>query len=150
PTFMRLPTLDAWNVTVQRQITNSVAGEIAYVANKGTHIFAGNGPSYNVNQASLVGFRGIPQAQRRRLFNRFTYPGFTDSSGNTLMCCSSDITYLGNDASNNYNALQLKVTKRFSQGLQFMAHYTWSKAMNYTDDYFVDSPRIAYGPDDYN
>src|SRR5581483_8990572 len=150
PTFMRLPTLDAWNVTVQRQITNSVAGEIAYVANKGTHIFAGNGPSYNVNQASLVGFGVIPQAQRRPLFNRFTYPGFTDSSGNTLMCCSSDITYLGNDASNNYNALQLKVTKRFSQGLQFMAHYTWSKAMNYTDDYFVDSPRIAYGPDDYN
>jgi hypothetical protein len=138
-------------LTIQHQLTNTMSGEIAYVGNKGTHVFAGNGPSYNVNQARLQGFGlpGVSQASRRPLFNQFVYPGFTDAAGNTLMCCSTDVSFLGSDASNNYNALQVKFTKRFSQGLQFLAHYTWAKSLNYTDDYFVDSPQIAYGPDDF-
>jgi hypothetical protein len=35
----------------------------------------------------------------------------------------------------NYNALQTKLTRRFSKGLEFGASYTWSKAMDYTDTY---------------
>jgi len=30
-----LPTLDAWNLTVQRQVTNTISAEVAYVGNKG-------------------------------------------------------------------------------------------------------------------
>ncbi len=153
PTYMRLPTLDAWNLTVEHQFTNSMTGEIAYVGNKGTNGFAGNGPAYNVNQPSLVGFAaGVPQAQRRPFFNRFSYPGFIDpKTGGVLTCCSTDLgNNLGDDASSNYNALQVKFTKRFAQGLQFSAHYTWSKALNYDSDYFVIDPRVAYGPDDFN
>jgi|CXWL01.1.fsa_nt_gi hypothetical protein len=36
---------------------------------------------------------------------------------------------LTNDSRSNYNALQIEVRKRFSNGLQFQADYTWSKAM---------------------
>src|SRR5207249_3169335 len=50
PTKQRLPTLDAWNATLQRQLTNTLSVEVAYVGSKGTHGFAGNGPAYNVNQ----------------------------------------------------------------------------------------------------
>src|SRR5437588_7868532 len=50
PTFQKLPTLDAWNATVQRQLTPTMSLEVGYVANKGTHVFAGNGPAYDVNQ----------------------------------------------------------------------------------------------------
>jgi hypothetical protein len=32
--------------------------------------------------------------------------------------------------SSNYQALQVRVNKRFSQGFQFMANYTWSKTMD--------------------
>ncbi|GAC1428323.1 MAG: hypothetical protein NVS1B11_07890 [Terriglobales bacterium] len=151
PTFQRLPTLDAWNATVQHQLTNTMSIEASYVGNKGTHVFAGNGPSYNVNQPSLNGYGTLPQVQRRPLYNRFSYPGYTDpTTSGTLLCCYTDMGYLGNDASSNYNALQIKVDKRFTHGLQFLAHYTFSHANDYTDNYYVDNPRIAYGPDDFN
>jgi len=44
PTFQRLPELDAWNATVQQQISKSTAIDIAYVGNKGTHIFPAMAP----------------------------------------------------------------------------------------------------------
>ncbi len=38
------------------------------------------------------------------------------------------VNILTNDSSSNYNAMQIEVRKRFSNGLQFQADYTWSKA----------------------
>lgn len=164
PRVQRLPTLDAWNATVQRQLTPTMNIEIGYIGNKGTHVFAGNGPAYNSNQAAIgpgTNFGGsnfvpfVAQANRRRMFlngvPRFVYPDFLDANNQPLVCCSTDVNdYFGNDASSHYNALQVKVEKRFSQGLQFMGHYTFSHAYNFNDDYYSVDPRIAYGPDDFN
>ncbi|MGE5205139.1 MAG: TonB-dependent receptor, partial [Chlamydiota bacterium] len=149
PPFQRLPTVDAWNLSVQRQLSPTMTATIAYVGSKGTHIFAGSGNSYNANQPSEVGFaQGVPQEQRRPFYNHFSYPGYIDpNTGTTLMCCSIDLNYSGNDASNNYNSLQVSVNKRFAQGLQFQANYTWSKSLNYLDNYYIDNPSVAYGPD---
>ena len=163
PTTQRLPTLDAWNVTVQHQLTNTMSVEVAYIGNKGTHVFAGDGPTYNVNQVSMVHYKQInpatgqvyTQAERRPLYDRFTYAGFADPTNTTgstpgvLQCCSTDQgNYLGNDANSEYNALQVKVEKRFSQGIQFLSHYTFAHAKKYDNNYFADDPRVAYGPDD--
>jgi hypothetical protein len=160
PTYQRLPTLDAWNVTVQHQLTKTMTVEAAYIGNKGTHVFAGNGPSYDINPVSMVGYGNpaLTQAQRRPLYNKFTYPTFlvTNPANPTgpkipLTCCSSGLgNYLGNDANSHYNAFQLKVDKRFSGGLQFLSHYTFAHAMNYDSNYFAIDPKIAYGPDDFN
>ncbi|MGB2606935.1 MAG: TonB-dependent receptor [Candidatus Sulfotelmatobacter sp.] len=163
PTFQRLPELDAWNATVQRQVTNTVSVEAAYIGNKGTHVFAGDGPTYNINTPSVVGFaQGVPQAYRRPLFNRYTYTGFPDPTNTPalepgapnqapgiLQCCSTDQgNYLGNDASSIYNAFQLKVEKRFAKGLQFLSHYTFAHADKYDNNYYDISHTISYGPDD--
>lgn len=151
PTKQVLPTLDAWNATLQRQLTNTMSLEVAYVANKGTHGFAGNGPSYDANQPSVVGFaEGVPQSERRPFHNRFTYPNFLDANGNPIVCCDGGFNYLGNDASSHYNALQVKLDKRFSSGLQFLTHYTYSRAVNYDGNYYNQSHAIANGPDDFN
>jgi outer membrane receptor protein involved in Fe transport len=165
PTFQRLPTLDAWNATVQRQLNNSTSLEIAYIGNKGTHAFAGDGNTYNVNQpligagtavvataGSAPGFSpNVPQVQRRPYYNAFTYEGIPDPSSTTgiLMCCSTDQgNYLGNDASSIYNALQIKVDKRFTHGLQLLSHYTFAHADKYDSNYYVDNHPYSYGPDD--
>jgi len=134
PLRMRLPRLDAYNLTVQHQITNTLSAEIAYVGNYG-HGFYQNNPATNVNQPSLVGFPTVPQVQRRP-FARF---GWTQG-----------IDFFGNDAMSNYNALQTKVDKRFSNGLQFVAHYTWSNTLDHDPDYFAIDPHVGYGPDDFN
>jgi hypothetical protein len=99
----------------------------------------------------------VPRDQRRPFYNRFVYPNFIDpSTGQPIVCCNNDVVmgnFFGNDASSNYNALQVKVEKRFSQGLQLISHYTFSHANNFTNDsgfiYSVD-PRGSYGPDDFN
>ena len=65
------------------------------------------------------------------------------------MCCSTDQgNYLGNNASSIYNALQVKLDRRFSHGLQLLSHYTFAHANKYDSNYYADNHAIAYGPDD--
>jgi hypothetical protein len=154
PTKQRVASVDMWNATVQHQLTSTMSVEVAYLGNKGTHGFAGDGPAYNPNPRTIVGFGNpaINPDSRRPLFNKFSYPGYIDpATGLTLTCCSADIgDYFGMDASSNYNALQFKVEKRFSQGLQFISHYTWSRARFHDSNYYAIDHAIAYGPDDQN
>ena len=105
PRVQRLPTIDQWNATIQRQITPTLNITASYIGNKGTHVFAGGGPSYNSNQvavgAGTFAYKCSPntgvnvgtfdckqtfqpfqsQSARRPLFLNgvpaFTYPGFT-------------------------------------------------------------------------
>lgn len=133
PFKQRLPTLDAWNVTVQHQFGANTSVEVGYVGNKGTHVFYGDGPGYNVNQP--VSDLNIPSTDLRRpYFNRF---GWTQN-----------ITYYGNDADNHYNALQAKFETRFSN-LNILAHYTWQAARNYSDEYIHDRS-VVYGPSGFD
>jgi hypothetical protein len=131
PRKIRLPTLDAWNLTVQREITPTLSLSAGYVANKGTHVFAGDGPSYNANQATIVGFASLNTDERKPFFKKY---GWTQP-----------INYFGSDASDNYNSLQVVMEKRFTKGYQFLAHYTWSKAMGYDSDYYAIDPKLNYG-----
>jgi len=136
PIRQTLPAVDAWNVTVQHQLTNTVTAEIAYVGSKGTHGFAGDGPNYDVNPVSIAGFgTALTQNQRRPL-----YPKIPFDLGN----------YYGNDAGSTYNAFEAKVEKRFTQGLQFVSHYTFSHANNYDSNYYAINHSIAWGPVDFN
>jgi hypothetical protein len=134
---MRLPTLDAWNLTLQHQLTNTTSLEVAYVGNKGTHGFVQNNPAVNVNQPTVVGFAsGLSQDQRKPFFNAY---GWTQN-----------IDFFCNCTSSNYHSLQSKFEKRFSKGLSLLAHYTWSKSLDYDGTYYNIDPRVSYGPDDFN
>lgn len=157
PTRQVLPTVDAWNATVQRQVTNTISAEVSYVGSKGTHGFAGNGPNYDINPVSIVNFGKInpltgnvyTQNQRRPLCGpEDTTPGPT--LGNCTRFGFGLGNYYGNDAASTYNAFEVKVDKRFSQGLQFLTHYTFSHANNYTDGYYAVGHSIAWGPVDFN
>jgi len=48
PNTLRLPTLDAWNMSVQRALTPTLSLTVAYVGNKGTHTL-GDGDNNNTN-----------------------------------------------------------------------------------------------------
>ena len=66
---MRLPTVDAWNFTVEHQFTPSTVVSIAYVGNKGYHVTPG-GTNYNINAPTIVGFGTLNTNQRRPFFRR--------------------------------------------------------------------------------
>ncbi|HKP12745.1 MAG TPA: TonB-dependent receptor [Blastocatellia bacterium] len=138
PDKQRLPSVDQYNVTVQYQWTNSVSVEAGYVGNKGTHTFAGDGPTINANQATLAGF--IPgvnnQDQRKPFFQKF---GWTQG-----------IDYFCNCADNRYDSLQTKINKRFSHGYSVLAHYTWQRAIQDGGDYFIWDQTVSRGPADWD
>lgn len=138
PNRMRLARLDAYNLTVQHQLTNTLSAEIAFVGNNG-HGFYANNPDVNVNQPTIVGFADpvqVPQFQRRPFFAKY---GWTQ-----------DISFFGNDAPAYYDALQAKLDKVFANGLQFVGHYTWSKNLTHDGGYANIDPQVNYGPDDFN
>ncbi len=123
PTQQRPPTVDAFNVIVQRQLSDTMSVEAGYVGNRGRDVFAGDGPDVNINQATLNGYlQGVPQNNRRPFFNKF---GWTQ-----------DIAYFCNCATNAYDSLQAKFNKRFSGGYSVKANYTLQRAVMNDAQYF--------------
>ncbi len=54
PNPLRLPTIDAWNLSIQRSITPTLSVTMAYVGNKGTHtLSAGDNNNTNPNEAGI-------------------------------------------------------------------------------------------------
>jgi hypothetical protein len=164
-----LPTVDAWNFTVQQQLSNTMSLEVAYVGSKGTHGFAGNGPNYDINPAAAGDGEDITTAH---LISNPTLPCPVNSTPNSGDCGPASVSfhaftsqnsrrplyptipfdlgnYYGNDASSTYNAFEIKLDKRFSQGFQFLTHYTYSHASNYTDNYYAIDHANAWGPVDF-
>jgi hypothetical protein len=146
PAKQRPPTVDAFNVSLQRQLTDTLSVEAAYVGNRGRNVFAGDGPDVNINQPTLNGYlQGVPQNNRRPFFNRF---GWTQ-----------DIAYFCNCADNSYDSLQTKLTKRFSHGYSVNMNYTLQRVRTHDGNYFeTDLPEhqglydssLQYGPPDWD
>ncbi len=131
PEKQRLPTLDAYNLTIQRQLTDTMSLDVAYVGNKGTHVFAGDGPAVGVNEPTIDGFlQGVPRDQRRPFFAG-PIAGFGGPFGWT-----QGIDYFCNCADNRYDSLQTKLTKRFSGGYSLQASYTLQRVRQNNGDLF--------------
>ena len=133
---VRFPTVDSWNVTIQRQFGQGMSAEIGYVGTKGTHVFAGTGGDYDPNQADINGFGTLSTNQRKPFFNKFGW--------------SQNLRYYGSDASNNYHSVQAKFDKRFASGLSLMTHFTFSKNIDYDGTYYPRDAKLARGVSNNN
>jgi hypothetical protein len=153
PDKVRVPTVDAWNATLQRQLTNTTSVEVAYIGTHGVNVFKGDGPTYNNNQPSIVGFAsGVSRDLRTPYHGAFSTP-YTYSDGFTtnVVCCSASQSFgfAGNDGTNSYEAFQVKVNQRAAKGLTFLAHYTYSKAYD-ADGSYQPNPSVMWGRSDFN
>ena len=137
PPSQRIPTVDTWNFAIQRQLSDTASIEVAYVGSKGTHEPPAYNGYYNSNEPTLAGYlSGLSTNQRRPYFNSF---GWTQT-----------VRYSATDASNRYSALQTKVEKRFSKGLQVLGHYTWSRALDYDTTQYIYTRAQGFGPNNTN
>jgi outer membrane receptor protein involved in Fe transport len=134
PPQQRLPSVDAYNATIQWQLTDTISLETGYVGNKGTHVFAGDGPDSN-NNMPVVGDPATDRNLRQPFFNKF---GWTQ-----------DFRYFCNCSDNRYDSWQTKVEKRFSQGYSILAHYTLQRAIQNSGDYFFIDRDLNRGPADW-
>ena len=107
PLDFRMGFIQQWNVNVQRELP---AGTVLTVAYAGTHGTGLQGQAFNTNSAS-TGPGTNPAA--RRPFPRFNTFNAIVSRGWVT-----------------YNSLQVKAEKRMSNGLFFLAAYTWSRSFS--------------------
>jgi hypothetical protein len=105
--------VQSWNLAYQRALPKNFTFEAAYVGNRGVHIPM----PYNLNAGQVLG----AGAAGRPYFAKFNRN--VDSN---LRFASSD---------SEYNAMQVKVDKRYSNGFLLTTAYTWSRSMaNAGDD----------------
>ena len=157
PTWVRLPTLDAWNLTLQQEITPTLSLQIGYVGSHGVHNMFDSSNQFDPNQQTIAGFDQInpntgqvyTQNERRPFFNGTAQNQLGVAFGQPFGWTQS-LRYNANQATSSYQALQVKLEKRFSSGVQFLAHYTWSRALAHESYYFAMNPRVGWGPSYYN
>lgn len=122
PTFngsqrsMKTPYTQSYNLVFQRAISNNLVADIGYVGNVSRHLivnFNKNGPT------ALIDPRLAP-ATADPFYN---IAGGTAASLGTIL----ENEYIG---ISGYNALQTKLEKRFSHGLEFLATYTWAHSLD--------------------
>ena len=107
------PYSQQFNLGIQQQV-KSVLVEAQYLGNLGRKLTANN-VSMNQILPEMVGLPGSQQSRR-------PYPQFS--------ALNIDAPLWG---MSNYHALLLRAEKRYSQGLQFLATYTFSKFMDNAD-----------------
>ena len=143
----RTPYEQSWTFGIERQMPWSVVLDAEYIGKKGTHLpFSGAntldilGPQVEKYSASQINtlnsyvtnpfssLNGGPisdpnstlsSAQVQAVQLELPYPQFTG--------VTTDVQMIGNSI---YHGLQLTAAKHFSNGLEFLVNYTWSKSID--------------------
>jgi hypothetical protein len=153
PDLNRNPEYYSWNLSIQRELPGQAVLEINYTGSRGAHLFypftsltplnpqywsmgrtalqaAVPNPFYGVITDPLAVNLNRQTVQQYRLLRNM--PHFDGASTGT----SEPPT-----ANSFYHGLQMKYEKRFSHGVTFLGHYTWSKMI---DDSSVSSGNVTW------
>ncbi|MBM3756254.1 MAG: hypothetical protein FJW38_19975 [Acidobacteria bacterium] len=107
------PYVMGYNFTIQRQLMNNTSLEVGYVASLSRHLESFVG-SNHVEQL-------LPVTQTPQNFIRWR--DFARGS-----------SYAGTLGNSHYHSMQTKITRRFANGLDFLATYTWAKTRTNAGD----------------
>ncbi|HEV2272629.1 MAG TPA: carboxypeptidase regulatory-like domain-containing protein [Acidobacteriaceae bacterium] len=109
------PYMQMWNLDIERQLSGSGLLEIAYAGSHSIHLTY----AYNPNEVQ-PGTPGVGSAG-------------TLASRRLIQPLNNISTWVQEDEINasNYNALEVKYTKRYSHGLTALVGYTYSKSLDY-------------------
>jgi hypothetical protein len=103
------PYVESWNLSLQRALAHNFSLDVAYVANHGVD----QANNYDLNAATVLG-QGINGQPEYVLFKRKSSTNFRYAGFNTA-----------------YHSLQVKVNRRFTNGLQIIGSYAYQKAEGY-------------------
>jgi hypothetical protein len=118
------PRSHQWNVEVQQQVTNDLLVSAAYVGSYNQRLNV----SPVANVATTPGPGTAAQVNARRPYPWMPSYVYSMSTGN-----------------GNYNALQVKVDRRFARGFMALVSYTWSKSIDTGSSGYFGSENGAGG-----
>src|SRR5262249_51870353 len=113
PGLLKRGYIESWNLMVERKFPANFFASVGYVGTQTIHQFA----DLDLN-SSLPG-----TGQAGQPFNIAKY-GFR----------TAQTLFWQGFLNANYHSLQTSINRRFSNGLMIKGAYTFSKAINYTDD----------------
>ena len=137
------PYEQAWSLGIQREMPSNILLDMSYIGKKGTKLYFGGagGMDYlgsQIEHYSPAQISGLLTYVNNPFYNIITDPTSSLSSP-TVQAYQLQLPYPqftgvnGDDppwANSIYNAMQIKVEKRFSHGLQFLVTYVWSKSID--------------------
>jgi hypothetical protein len=131
---MDQPTVYKWSLDLQRELASDTTFEAGYSGTRSTHLLRSE-IMYNTSPSTFINGRR-----------------FILISGPLNNTNFDRMRWRTSDATSDYHGLRLNVTKRFNQGLQFQASYTYSKATDDSSNFvgsgdFGSSNRNAYRMD---
>ena len=175
PSRVRLPSVQGWNLTVQQELTKTLSLQVGYVGSEAYHNMFDSSPSYNANEETYRGFHEVnpmnttpgggscagmtyPSAPGSCYYTGPQRSPYYDGTAQSELGVkygvphgwTQRIDFMANQATASYNALQIIVSKRYQNGLQFLTHYTWSHDITHESYQFLIDPRIGRGNGYYN
>ena len=134
----KTPTVEEWNFTVEQQLDRNTSLRVAYVGSFGYHQFVSIDPNSipaqictNAAGCTAGGTTAAGTRRRRRAPEPCGARSAVHSRGNP-----SRRTFVSNgffwysEGNTSYNALQIDVNHRLTQGFQIRANYTFSKNLD--------------------
>ncbi len=116
--------IESWNLVVERKLPANFFFSVGYVGTQTVHAFG----DLNIN-ASQPGTGQLGQPLNCKTANFTTQTCLVPAFGRT-----TDTLLFQGWLSANYHSLQTAITRQFSKGLMVKGAYTYSKAINWTDD----------------
>lgn len=139
------PYIQQYNLGIQGTFAKNYLWEVGYVGNKGTNLLQVISPNQPVYNSAT---------------NSFTAPLASGAILSTNKNLTGGIQQVQTTSLSHYNSLQASLTRRFSDGLQFLAAYTYGKSYDYYSGGTVNELantagdqynwRTNYGPSDFN
>lgn len=135
---MRPPYAQNWNFSIQRSFAGDFLLDVRYIGNKGTRL-----PRMIEANPALYG----PGANSQNADQRRIYAGCHGSQG---PCDFGSVGLVTDSTSSTYQAGQIALSRRFRNGLGFLASYTFSKSLDYVSSFNVagSAPRLVAGEND--
>lgn len=143
----RIPYTQNWNVTLSFEFMKNTSVELAYVGNKGTHLYM---PNVNINPRN-PDFVELLEASNLAAETTFADPlGRRNALGAVIAIQRNSVNsaffgfntlnqYFNPSATSIYHGMYIEVRRRFSQGLSFSSNYTFGKSI---DDASDSSPDV--------
>jgi len=136
----KTPTVEEWNLTVERAITPNMSLRVSYTGSHGYHMLVAADPNSIVPQvcASAAGCTsgGVGTARGTVAQGVLYIP--VGALPNPYLASATSSNWLGSFGLSSYNALNIAFTHRFSSGLQFKANYAWAKSEDVSAGYAAD------------
>ena len=125
----KVPTVQEWNFLIEQQILPSTSLRVGYVGSHGYRLPTSSPyntirPQICSNPSGCVS-GGVGLARGSVPQGKLYVPVATALPNPYLATADFQELY-----SSSYNALQVDLRRRFGQGLEFRANYTWSKNLN--------------------